>query len=430
MSRFLGVGLMCLALSWSPLAEAIGITTQEPYVKSSYWVAKNQGGDKVILNKEGLAVYQAKLYANSPSLVDLVAYPSAVAGTTVASKLTKYDVLEDDLYLHGNKVSNNYKNILRQQTNVEALPAMVNVRYGIVVRTANLRTLPTGEGLFFYAGEKHFDALQETTFDPCEPVIILHQSANGYFYYVQGRNYSGWLSKFDVALADKSTWLTYAKPEKFLVVTDRSFTLKTDGQQVTYLQGATLPVVGEAGAYYTVQAPVRRSDGTLYKEKLNVALTNKAVHLGYLPYTSNNLVQCAFKFYGSPYGWGGLNHSVDCSALIYRAYKACGLVLPRNADEQEAALGKNLTFTKNKALADRYKQINKLAPGSVLFMPDHTMMYIGTYNGAPHAIHALGSYSDSGVKKQMMKVVVSDLGLQKVDGSSFGENLTSAVTYK
>ena len=100
------------------------------------------------------------------------------------------------------------------------------MRYGVTVRRANLRNLPTGEGLFFYASDRNFDALQETALDPGEAVAILHTSTNGYFYYVQAYNYRGWLSKFDVAETDRSTWLRYAEPKNFLTVVAKDYTLK------------------------------------------------------------------------------------------------------------------------------------------------------------------------------------------------------------
>ena len=74
--------------------------------------------------------------------------------------------------------------------------------------------------------------------DPGEPVAVLHTSANGYFYYVQAVNYSGWVSKYNVAMTDKNTWSSFVKPQKFLVVTDAEYNLKTDGEQVLYQQGA------------------------------------------------------------------------------------------------------------------------------------------------------------------------------------------------
>jgi hypothetical protein len=148
--------------------------------------------------------------------------------------------LSDELYREGKLVSDNYKNILRSQTNAAAIPAEVTVRYGVTVRRANLRNLPTGEGLFFYASDRNFDALQETALDPGEAVAILHTSTNGYFYYVQAYNYRGWLSKFDVAETDRSTWLRYAEPKNFLTVVAKDYTLKADGAQVLFQQGARL----------------------------------------------------------------------------------------------------------------------------------------------------------------------------------------------
>ena len=64
-----------------------------------------------------------------------------------------YSILDDDLYLHGNKVSENYKNILRKQSNVSAIPKSVSVQYAVTVRRTAVRALPTGEGLDYYAAD-------------------------------------------------------------------------------------------------------------------------------------------------------------------------------------------------------------------------------------------------------------------------------------
>ena len=104
-------------------------------------------------------------------------------------------------------------------------------------------------------------------------------------------------------------------------------------------QGARLPVDSMQSDTYTVIAPVRTKAGQLQKQKLLVPKAASAVHYGYLPYASNNLLSSAFKFYGKPYGWGGLKNSVDCSSLIFNAYRTVGIVLPRNADQQELTAG-------------------------------------------------------------------------------------------
>lgn len=417
----------CSALS--PLAaHAAGITQYPALVRAEHWTAQNKAGDKLILDAKGVEAFNAKVRAASRTVPDLLHYPATVSGDSLKTKIMDYFVLEDELYLHGNKVSENYKNILRKQTNVSAVPATVTPRYAVTVRRSSLRNLPTGEGLYYYAAERDFDALQETALDPGEPLVVLHQSANKYFYYVQSLNYSGWISTFNIAFTDKKTWQGYADPDDFLVVTAANISLKTSGEQVVYQQGARLPLLGEQGGAYAVEAPVRSKAGTLQKEKLLLPKSS-GVHKGYLPYTSNNIVRAAFQFYNMPYGWGGLKNSVDCSSLVFNAYRTVGIYLPRNADEQEASAG---TKTLLAALDDKQKTeaINGLTPGAALYMDGHTVLYLGNINGVPYAIHSLGSYFSGGQRHVAMKVVVSDLSLQRSSGNSFLRDLRTAVEFK
>ena len=318
--KFLCSLLVAVGIFVQPLImEASGITNYPALVNPEYWLKQNKNGDKLVLDANEVQNFNSKIRTVSRTVYDMSSYPTLYSGDALKTRIMNYQVLEDDLYLNGNKVSDNYKNILRAQTNIKAIPTTVNVRYAVTVTRASIRNLPTGQGLFYYAADKEFDVLQETALDPGEPVAILHQSANGYFYYVQSYNYSGWISRFNVALTDKKTWLQFANPKNFLVVTDAKYAVKVGKNDVLYQQGARLPVVVEEPTFYTVEVPVRQPNGNLLKQRFNVPKASKALHKGYLPYTNNNIVRSAFRCYGMPYGWGGLKESVDCSALLRNA---------------------------------------------------------------------------------------------------------------
>lgn len=149
-------------------------------------------------------------------------------------------------------------------------------------------------------------------------------------------------------------------PKSFLTVVDRDYTLKADGEQVFFQQGSRLQMSDKKDSTYTVKIPVRTKDGKLQEDKV-VLSRNASLNEGYLPYTTNNLIRGAFKFYGSVYGWGGLRNSVDCSSFISNVYRTVGIFLPRNADEQETSAGIHKKMG-NMSSAQRANVVKGLTP--------------------------------------------------------------------
>ena len=65
-----------------------------------------------------------------------------------------------------------------------------------------------------------------------------------------------------------------------------------------------------------------------------------ANHLVPVATVETDPVAVAERFLGTPYLWGGRSSlGLDCSGLVQTALEACGVAAPRDADQQERALG-------------------------------------------------------------------------------------------
>ncbi|HEY4942680.1 MAG TPA: C40 family peptidase [Rhizomicrobium sp.] len=67
-----------------------------------------------------------------------------------------------------------------------------------------------------------------------------------------------------------------------------------------------------------------------------------AGHLAPLDRLASDWVATAERFVGTPYVWGGKTHAgLDCSGLVQTALASAGVACPRDADQQEKALGQD-----------------------------------------------------------------------------------------
>ncbi len=77
------------------------------------------------------------------------------------------------------------------------------------------------------------------------------------------------------------------------------------------------------------------------------------------------LVREALEYLGTQYRWGGRTHAgIDCSGLVFMAYRLNGLIIWRDAD-----------IDKNDKL--RKISLEEAKPGDLLFFPGHVAMYLG-----------------------------------------------------
>ena len=350
-------------------------------------------------------------------------------GATISGdKLTAYVnafTMDEDQYVQGAPLSHSFAQQLVSDAKAN-IQSNNTVKYGVVVDRVDLRSFPTLQRAFDSASDREFDNWQETAVDPSTPVRVYHTNPQGNFIFVRTPHYRGWVPRNKVAITDARTWQTYANPASPAVVTGKLLSFKAGTDTQLYQMGTAIPTKDG-----NLLLPTRDHKG--YLQIVPVKANYGAdLHQGYLPYTTNNTIQMAFKHLGAPYGWGGMHNSVDCSAFVQDVYKTMGIQLPRNGDEQAQSFpGKSFYGMNHQQKLD---YIKTAAPGSLLFTPYHVMMLLGNYKGTPYMIHSLASYGvntgDGVVKNRIMQVVVSKVDLMAGSGTPLVDQMTHCNTWR
>jgi hypothetical protein len=261
---------------------------------------------------------------------------------------------------------------------------------GLTLAPCHLRVLPTDRPDFDPGpgGGYPFDRLQQSSLPAGLPVRVWHVSPRGDWLVAETPVALGWLPSAVVGRVNRAqaeVWMG----GPFLAVTRDQAAVRAMNGRFLFDAGLgwLLPLKGRSGSYWRVLAPLGGSGG---RAVLALArLPREAAAPFPLPLSAANLVALARPLVGRPYGWGGLGGHRDCSSLTRDLLAPFGLWLPRNSGDQ-ARTGRVIDLS---GLSDAAKTELIMRRGlpwlSLLYLPGHVMLYLGSPGGSPRVLHAL-----------------------------------------
>lgn len=422
---------------------------REEMVDFEFWLDKVDDSEGIIMNGEQILELNDRNMRNVKSMCELREYPETIGGDELLGMIEGYRVPDVPRYdINGIEVSREKYEEFKRNRNLGEIRGVNVVRFGIAVKNTRVRSFPTDKGIYKTSEDKEFDRFQETECQAIEPVAVLHTSLDGEWFFIQMYNYNGWVRAEDIAIGKgRQEVFDYVEADAFLMVIGNR--IKTQYNHYDsrisakeFFMGTRIPLenmqITELGNQasthnYVVKLPVRKLDGSLEFKNALISFFEE-VSLGYLPYNRRNILRQAFRLLGDRYDWGNKNNGRDCSSYIMYVYKTMGILLPRNADEQEISEGIKYKFEGALSINEKNMLFKKADPGAAIFMDGHVMMYIGEDNGEHFMIHDFYRYGimDNGtvIPINVNEVAVTSTLLLTSSGKKFIDTFTSLLQFE
>lgn len=390
----------------APVVPASGVIgVNERQLDSQHWIDRQRGAGRVLLDARAIAAQNEKTRRLDPSVTNLESLPRELTRDQVVGWIEKLSERPDETMYdeRGHEIGHATIDALMQSLNLPAVPTSVNARYGLAVRRADLRRFPTRLRVFNERGDTDIDRFQESALFPGTPVVIVHESTDGQWWFVVSVAYAAWVEKKDIAQGSAKEVFEYTHKAPYMVITGaKERTVFTpERPEVSELQldmGVRVPLITDLppnqpinGQHpyesYVIELPLRKEDGTLAFAPALLPKTSD-VAPDYLPLSRANLLQQSFKFLGERYGWGHSYDARDCSGFVSDVYRSFGVELPRNTDDQAVTPAMSrITLTSSDSHQARLAALEDLDVGDLIYIPGHVMMVIGREDGMLYVIH-------------------------------------------
>ena len=300
----------------------------------------------------------------SGSVSDILSVKRNFTAAEISALISAYTLPKVGYLASGERQPTSFFDFAQSNRDLLAV-ADTTAKTALTVCKADIRAFPVANAC--YSDNLMQDLFQEASLPTGTPVLLLHQSADGQFYFVYSYFYSGWIAADQLALASEDAFALFANPDEFAVV--------TVPQSANGLcMGTILPLISQNENGVVVALP---DGGT-------AMLSHFEVSIGFMEPTVHNLLQLSFSLVGLPYAWGDKGTGVDCSGMYVAAFRCMGIFLPRNTGDMRGVKDANYISLKESTLLD-------IPSALLIFRPGHVMLYLGTVEGKHYILHAPGS---------------------------------------
>lgn len=444
MKKFIAAVILILfgsaACASEPAKNFCGVT--DDMLNADYWIRHTKSAHQTILTLEEAAALSRKIRETPGTYcADILAYPEILPRSLILQKMKNFSARpKERRYIGAMEAGEGFWRRVEENADTGAVKETEIIRFGVAVKNGLIKTLPCEKPLYSGADDVLFDMNIESAVKIWEPLAVLHESADGEYFFVESPCCAGWVKKDEVALTDKKTLKELAARDFYVVtgsrVTTDVRTSEPEAGRLEFFMGTKLPAadgaasVGGVSTAFSrgVLVPERGADGSLHAVAERIPL-GAELSRGYLPYTQANVIRQAFKMLGERYGWGGTYGSRDCSAFTRDIYLTFGIELPRNSLPQALTPAEHTDAAKLTA-AEKEKLLAGSPAGTLVQMPGHIMLYLGTIKGRPYIIHSVYALASSGTDDAegvttLNCVVVTDMEMRRRNGSRIIDNIAN-----
>ncbi|MDK2951709.1 MAG: hypothetical protein PWQ77_1374 [Kosmotogales bacterium] len=407
-----------------------------------FWIKKLEEPEKIILNTDRIKEMNKKMFSEINDMT-LKKYIFEInddssgyfKGLTLRNFANLNIPAKFCFKKNGKKIKKFNFNDLMDNCNLDK---KLIFKKGITKKRINLRRFPTEFINAEFWNSIHQDFFQETVLSPFESFLILQESKDEKWFYIQSNIYPGWIRKKHIELIDNFIEYEHLlNPESFLrVVGDYVQTEPNiyvdSGKIIKFQMGDKIPLTKNNHQPYTqyslnsfkVPMPVGPKSG---KNIVFIKNDNK-VSVGNIPFNRKNIVLQSFKLLGERYGWGGSNNRRDCSRFVFDIFRCFGIDLPRDCSIQEKISPfKKIQFDNKN---DKYKGkiLNTMSSGDLLFLKGHVMIYLNKIGENHYVIHNGSGFSYNGKNFNVHGVMIMPLSMSLLkQKTTYTEALTSVL---